>query len=88
MRYRFHDMTPDGDKPSPAIVEDKQPKNAIDILAGLGQVMTQSNLLHRRSTVILDSELGHTANHCLFLFCTDSPGRSLTSTARALGSPG
>lgn len=56
-------MNPVGDKPSPAIVEDKQHKNAIAILASLGPVMTQSNLLHRSPTGIMDSELDITADH-------------------------
>ena len=68
-------MSSDGDNPSAAMVDDKQPKNVADILAGPGQVMIHTNLLHRHSAGILDSELDHTANHCLFLFCTDSPGR-------------
>lgn len=87
-RYLFPDMSSDGDNPSAAMVDDKQPKNVADILAGPGQVMIHTNLLHRHSAGILNSELDHTANHCLFLFCTDSPGRSLTSTARTLGLPG
>ncbi|WP_232756604.1 hypothetical protein, partial [Vulcanococcus limneticus] len=65
--YLFPDAGSDGDIPSVAMVDDKQPRNVADIL---------------------DSELDHTANHCLFLFCIDSPGRSLASTATTLGLPG
>lgn len=53
------------------MVDDKQPKNVADILAGPGQVMIHTNLLHRHSTEILDSELDHTADHCFLLLCTD-----------------
>ncbi|MCP9820104.1 hypothetical protein KBZ18_11465 [Synechococcus sp. Cruz-9H2] len=87
-RYRFPDKSCDGDKPSPAMVDDKQPKNVADFLAGLDQVMIHSNLLDRYSTEILDSELDHTADHFLLLLCTDSPGRAIICTARTLGLPG
>ncbi len=49
-RYRFPDASSDADNPSPALVDDKQPKHVADILADLGQVRIHSNLFHRRST--------------------------------------